>query len=131
MNTKIPDLYGDPFEERTKRGMHRDILLLGARIRFESNSEDLLRLVDSAYAGLARHKLSPVVPKLRVRLVLTSPDRKRASGGPAPLQMMSGGGSLLEPRGLPVSWSCRRMSGRRSWSFRRRCCVFRTTHATS
>ena len=64
MNTKIPDLYGDPFGERTKGGMHRDVLLLGARIRFESNSEDLLRLVDSAHAGLPRHKLSPVVPKL-------------------------------------------------------------------
>ncbi len=99
MNTKIPDLYGDPFGERTKGGMHRDVLLLGARIRFESNSEDLLRLVDSAYAGLPRHKLSPVVPKLRVRLVLTSPDRKRASGGPAPLQMMSGGGLLAGTAG--------------------------------
>jgi energy-coupling factor transporter ATP-binding protein EcfA2 len=74
--------------------MHRDIHLLGARVRFESNSEDLLRLVDSAYAGLPRHKLSRVVPRLRVRLVLTSPERKRARVEPAPLQMMSGGGLL-------------------------------------
>jgi energy-coupling factor transporter ATP-binding protein EcfA2 len=94
VNTKTPELYADPFEERSAVGMHRDIHLLGARVRFESNSEDLLRLVDSAYAGLPRHKLSRVVPRLRVRLVLTSPERKRARDEPAPLQMMSGGGLL-------------------------------------
>jgi energy-coupling factor transporter ATP-binding protein EcfA2 len=94
MNAKIPELYADPFEERSAVGMHRDIHVLGARVRFESNSEDLLRLVDSAYAGLPRHKLARVEPQLRVRLVLTSPERKRASLEPAPLQMMSGGGLL-------------------------------------
>jgi hypothetical protein len=91
---KTPELYADPFEERSAVGMHRDIHLLGARIRFESNSEHLLQLVDSAYAGLPRHKLSRVAPRLRVRLVLTSPERKRARVEPAPLQMMSGGGLL-------------------------------------
>jgi hypothetical protein len=94
VNSKIPELYADPFEERSAVRKHRDIHVLGARVRFESNSEDLLRLVDSAYAGLPRHKLSRVVPRLRVRLVLTSPERKRARVAPAPLQMMSGGGLL-------------------------------------
>jgi hypothetical protein len=94
MKAKIPELYSDPFEERSAVAMRRDIHVLGARIRFESNSEHLLRLVDSAYAGLPRHKLSRVEPQLRVRLVLTSPERKRAGGEPAPLQMMSGGGLL-------------------------------------
>jgi hypothetical protein len=94
MKTKMPELYSDPFEERSAVGMHRDIHVLGARVRFESNSEHLLRLVDSAYAGLPRHKLSRVEPQLRIRLVLTSPERKRASVEPAPLQMMSGGGLL-------------------------------------
>jgi hypothetical protein len=87
-------LYADPFEERSAVSMHRDIHLLGARFRFESNSEDLLRLVDSAYAGLPRHKLSRVAPQLRVRLVLTSPEPKRSSVEPAALQLMSGGGLL-------------------------------------
>jgi hypothetical protein len=87
-------LYADPFEERSAVRIHRDIHLLGARVRFESNSEDLLRLVDSAYAGLPRHKLARAVPRLRVRLVLTSPGRRRASVEPAPLQMMSAGGLL-------------------------------------
>jgi energy-coupling factor transporter ATP-binding protein EcfA2 len=94
VNIKTPELYADPFEERSTVGSHRDIHLLGARIRFESNSEDLLRLVDSAYAGLPQHKLSRVAPRLRVRLVLTSPERKRTRVEPAPLQMMSGGGLL-------------------------------------
>jgi hypothetical protein len=94
MKTKIPEHNFDPFEERSAVAMHRDIHVLGARVRFESNSEHLLRLVDSAYAGLPRHKLSRVEPQLRVRLVLTSPERKRAGGEPAPLQMMSGGGLL-------------------------------------
>jgi hypothetical protein len=90
----MPELYADPFEERSAVGMHRDIHLLGARVRFESNSADLLRLVDSAYAGLPRHKLSRAAPRLRVRLVLTSPARKRARVEPAPLELMSGGGLL-------------------------------------
>ena len=94
MKKNMPELSSDPFEERSAVGMHRDIHVLGARVRFESNSEELLRLVDSAYAGLPRHKLARVQPQLRVRLVLTSRQRKRVSVEPAPLQMMSGGGLL-------------------------------------
>src|SRR5580704_18413707 len=94
MKKNLPELYSDPFEERSALWMYRDIHVLGARVRFESNSEHLLRLVDSAYAGLPRHKLSRVEPQLRIRLVLTSRERKRASVAPAPLQMMSGGGLL-------------------------------------
>jgi hypothetical protein len=94
VNIKIADLLEDPFGERSIVGMHREMDLLGARVRFESNSEDLLRLVDSAYAGLPRHRLSPVAPRLRVRLLLTAPERKRKSARaePNPFQMMSGAG---------------------------------------
>ncbi len=73
--------------------------MLGARIRFESASEKLLQLVDSAYAGLPRHRLSRVAPRLVVKLVLSSSGRKRAKGEPAPLQMMSGGGLLAGAAG--------------------------------
>jgi len=99
MNAKLSDLHSDPFQEWAAVRMHRDIHLLGARVRFESNSEDLLRLVDSAYGGLPRHKLSRVEPRLRVRLVLTSRERKRARVEPAPLQMMSGAGLLAGATG--------------------------------
>jgi hypothetical protein len=99
MQSKIPELFLDPFEELSAARLHRDIYVLGARIRFESNSEELLRLVDWAYAGLPRHELSRVVPKLRVRLVLSSPQRKRAGVVPAPLQMMSGAGLVAGATG--------------------------------
>jgi hypothetical protein len=70
--------------------------VMGARVRFESNSEELLQLVDTAYAGLPRHRLGRVAPHLRVRLVLTSAERKRKGvrTEPAPLQMMSGAGLI-------------------------------------
>jgi len=57
VNVKIPELLSDPFGEQAIVPLHRDVHLLGARIRFESNSEALLRLVDAAYAGLPRHRL--------------------------------------------------------------------------
>jgi hypothetical protein len=101
VNIKVPDLLADPFGERSAVGMYRDLHLLGARVRFESNSEDLLRLVDSAYAGLPRHRLTRVTPHLRVRLLLTSPERKRkrANADPDPLQMMSGAGLIAAATG--------------------------------
>jgi hypothetical protein len=95
MNVKNPTLYADPFQELSAVRLYRDIDVLGARIRFESNSEDLLRLVDSAYAGLPRHRLSRVAPHLLVRLVLTTAQPRRASiKPPAALQMLSGSGLL-------------------------------------
>jgi hypothetical protein len=94
VNVKIPELLADPFEERARVELHRDIHLLGARVRFESDSEELLRLVDSAYGGLPRHRLPRAVPHLRVRLLLTRPERKRARSEPTPLQMMSGAGLI-------------------------------------
>ena len=101
MNIKVPDILADPFGEQSAAGMHRDLHLLGARIRFESNSEDLLRLVDSAYADLPRHRLARVAPHLRVRLMLTAPERqrKRARAEPDPLQMMSGAGLIAAATG--------------------------------
>jgi len=94
VNVKIPELLADPFGERSVAGIRRDLYVLGARVRFESNSEKLLRLVDAAYAGLPRHRLSRVTPNLRVRLMLTSSTRKRARTEPTPLQMMSGAGLI-------------------------------------
>ncbi len=94
MKTAKSDLYADPFAERTVLPMHREMHVLGTRFRFESNSEQLLRLVDSAYAGLPRHRLSRAAPRLLVRLILTSATRKRAGVEPAALRMISGPGLL-------------------------------------
>lgn len=91
----IPDLYADPFGERTPI-LREHLQLLGARIEFESNSRQLLRLVASAYEGLPRHRFSDAGPRLRVRLQLLpgAPQRGGRRLEPPPLNMISGGGFL-------------------------------------
>jgi hypothetical protein len=78
--------------------MSRESLqLLGGRFQFESNSRELLQLVDSAYAGLPRHRLSAVAPRMRVRLLLSSfpgSSRSRSRSEPPSLAMLSGPGFL-------------------------------------
>jgi len=90
----IPDLYADPFGERSPT-LREHLQLLGARFLFESNSRQLLHLVESAYGGLPRHRLSEVKPRLTVRLHLTSAgahSRRRLE--PPPFNMISGGSFL-------------------------------------
>ena len=90
----MPDISADPFRER-QRGVRRaTVQLLGARLVFESESAQLMRLVDWAYAGLPRHTLSARVPRLAVRLVLGGNAGSRKSDEPAPLATFSGVGFL-------------------------------------
>lgn len=90
----MPDIFDDPFRER-RRGTRRATLqLLGARFEFESESAELMRLVDRAYAGVPRHKLSARVPRLAVRLVLGGNAGSQKSDEPAQLVMSSGAGFL-------------------------------------
>jgi hypothetical protein len=91
----VPDLESDPFGERSPTLVSKRLLLLGGRFQFDSNSRELFRLVDSAYAGLPRHRLSTRVPDFRIKLLLTSPGK--AHGGPAeppPFKMLHGVGLL-------------------------------------
>jgi hypothetical protein len=91
----IPDLYADPFGERTRtRSEH--LQLLGARFQFQSNNRQLLRLVESAYGGLPRHRFLDAGPLLRVRLQVMSGGQRRSRRRlePPPLNMLSGGGFL-------------------------------------
>src|SRR5258708_4854009 len=105
----LPEILSDPFGERSPTLARKPLLLLGGRFRFDSNSPELLRLVDSAYAGLPRHRLSSEAPELRVSLLLTSPPKvtsppkARKSAGsqhalnrpePPPLAMLHGAGLL-------------------------------------
>ncbi len=95
--TMVPDLYADPFGERSATMVREPLQLLGGRFQFESNSRQLLRLVDSAYAGLPRHRLSAVAPHLRIRLILRSGARalsRKKSAEPPPIAMFSGAGLL-------------------------------------
>ncbi len=91
----IPDLDADPFGERMP-ALREHLQLLGARFQFQSNSRQLLRLVESAYGGLPRHRLSDAGPPLRVGLHLMSgnPQRWRQRLEPPPLNMISGAGFL-------------------------------------
>ena len=95
-HTTVPDLLADPFGERSASMIREPLQLLGARFRFESNSRDLLRLVDSAYAGLPRHRLSARVPRLRVGLLLRPRGQPRPGRRlePSPLNMLSTTGFL-------------------------------------
>jgi energy-coupling factor transporter ATP-binding protein EcfA2 len=94
-DTMMPDLLVDPFGERSPTLVREHLHLLGGRFRFESNSAHLLRLVDAAYAGLPRHRLSPTVPDFNVRLLLGPPVRphaRRPGEPPPPIAMYSGSG---------------------------------------
>ena len=90
----LPDLYADPFRERSSLIAREDVALLGGRFAFESNSRRLLRLVDAAYSGLPAHRLSNVTPRLRIALLLSSAERTRRHSEPPPLTMVSGAGFL-------------------------------------
>jgi hypothetical protein len=92
----IPDLLADPFGERLHAAAARRLSVLGARFLFESDSPELLHLVDRAYAGLPRHRLSDHTPSLRVGLLLSPADepRRRRRGEPPPPRMLSGVGYL-------------------------------------
>src|SRR3982074_214753 len=95
-DTAVPDLLAEPFEERSRIIAQKHFQLLGGRFQFESNSPQLLRLADSAYLGLPRHRLSAVAPRLRVRMLLSPGEqpRTRRRSEPPPLSMLSGPGYL-------------------------------------
>lgn len=93
-HTAVPDISSDPFRERRPGVRRATLQLLGARFLFESESEELMRLVDWAYAGLPKHTLSARVPRLAVRLVLGGKAGSRKSDEPPPLATSSGAGFL-------------------------------------
>jgi hypothetical protein len=90
----LPDLNSDPFGERTAGLATKRMQLLGADFRFASNSVELMRLVDRAYKGLPRHRLTRLAHELRVSLLLTSDTRRPRRAEPPPLAMISGSGLL-------------------------------------
>jgi hypothetical protein len=77
------DTESDPFGERIAAASSRTGLqLMGGRFNFDSNSPELLRLVDAAYAGLPPHRFSSNPPEFRVRLMLTPGPRRRGRSPP-------------------------------------------------
>jgi hypothetical protein len=92
MSTATPDLFADPFLERAPRLERGPLQLLGSRFQFQSNSEALLGIVDSAYGGVPPHKLSAVAPRMRIGLQLSSSKPRHKRSEPPPLQLLSGAG---------------------------------------
>ncbi len=93
----------DPFGERLPTLVRKPQQLLGARIHFDSNSRELLRLADSAYAGLPQHRFSGAARDRQIRVLLTaraarrrSVRSRRASGSsePPPVTLFQGAGLL-------------------------------------
>jgi hypothetical protein len=94
VTSREPDLYGDPFGERSAIMSLPPVRLLGASFRFESNSSELLGLADAAFAGLPHHRIGARAPELRVRMMLTAEKRRGRRSEPPPLVMASGAGIL-------------------------------------
>ncbi len=106
----LPDeIPPDPFGERERVALHQRHQLLGGQFHFETDSPQLLRIVDQAYARLPSHRFARPGPRLDVKLLLTramSPRtrRERAAGHkraaaashiePPQVRPLSGGGLL-------------------------------------
>jgi hypothetical protein len=88
-----PDISADPFGERAFVPK-KSLQILGARFEFATESQELMRLVESAYAGLPRHRIAPPAPQLHVRIIATSGRESGRSSQPPPLEMYSAAGIL-------------------------------------
>jgi hypothetical protein len=96
------DIESDPFGERPRSIISRQVQMMGGRFLFESNRRELIRLVEEAYVGLPGHRFSSTPPDFTVRLTVSptapealrrkKPARKRTE--PAPISMLSGAGFL-------------------------------------
>jgi hypothetical protein len=91
----VPQSESDPFGERSTTSARKRFHLLGGEFHFESNSPELLRLVEHAYKGLPRHRFSSVPPIFRVKLMLTPTasdhaHRLGARAEPPPIAMLQG-----------------------------------------
>jgi hypothetical protein len=88
----------DPFGEHRRAAWCEQLQLLGGQFDFETDSPALLRIVRAAYARLPAHRFAGVVPRFRVRLILTPARRPsaaaRAAGEPPPVRPLAGDGIL-------------------------------------
>ena len=100
----------DPFGERATTFTPKTMGLLGGRIEFDSNSRELLALVDAAYRGLPRHVLPGGVGKMKITLRVSParpesrparpesrskvPRGRLSRSVPPPLVMLQGAGLL-------------------------------------
>jgi hypothetical protein len=84
----------DPFDEHSSRRFRRRLEVLGGVFEFESDSRRLLRLLDTAYAGLPAHRFDGSAPHFHVDLQLTSGQRFPDGEEPPALRTQGGAGFL-------------------------------------
>ena len=94
-----PGIEPDPYGEGVSVPVRKPLNILGGRFRFESDSKELLALVDAAYAGLPSHLFSSRPKIFRVKLMLTPApapfrDRTARPKEPPPISMLHGPGVL-------------------------------------
>lgn len=94
-NLDLPtgELSPDPFLEHVPGRGSMDVHVLGVHLRFSSESEALLQVAATAYAGLPAHTLPVTPPLLQVELRL-APARAAATAEPPMVRMQSGAGFL-------------------------------------
>jgi hypothetical protein len=84
------DPSADPFNERQTLAPPARMHLLGGEFEFASDSRELRRIVDWAYAGLPHHEISCPAPRFTIRLTAAPPARPASDEVPR-LEMLSGG----------------------------------------
>jgi len=84
----------DPFRERRTRRHVACKQILGGRFRFESDSAELLRLVESAYGSLPPQSLPGMSPDFLVELSLVTCGHHRRATEPPPVRTHGGAGLL-------------------------------------
>jgi hypothetical protein len=89
----MSDICADPFQEQGRR-WSRVWSVLGRRVRFESNSRELLAAAEGAFGALPRHHLG-AKQALRVALALDGRTGARSPRRPPALRLTSGAGLLL------------------------------------
>jgi hypothetical protein len=90
----VCDNPADPYEERrgSVSGVERQIM--GGHFRFESGSEALLGLVDTAYARVPAHQLPVAETEFRIELRLVSRPAPPHNAEPPVVRLQSGAGLI-------------------------------------
>ncbi len=88
------ELGADPFRERSLPKFSLCKQILGARFRFDSNSNALLGLVSAAYGDLPEHGFAMTAPEIHVELQLLPPREPAHTLEPLPVRMHSGAGMV-------------------------------------
>lgn len=87
---KLPSFAADPFREQLRLPSF-GTRLLGGRFEFETDSAELRRLVESAYARVPEHRVSSRAPHFRVRLRLDEIDTRKRYRDAPPVELLAGG----------------------------------------